>query len=157
MSTETLMAITKIPKLTFLELQHIAEMPPATFSTISNVKKLERLSLFGSRPIDKDDLVNLSKLTKLKKLSLSSTPVDNNCIPAILSIKCPKIDLNHTRITDSGLSQLENLKTLKELGLSVNKNLTVEAIKKFRDKRKDCKVKVYDTFGIEQAIGGSPE
>jgi len=93
---------------------------------LSKLTKLKTLSMGGTKVTN---LTPLSKLTKLKTLSLRDTKV-TNLTPLSKLTKLKWLDLSNTKVTNlTPLSKLTKLKRLYLLGTNVSKS-QVAALKK---------------------------
>ncbi len=86
-------------------------------SRLAANKKIYWLGLMHTKGYSKAGLAHFQH-TSLKKLYLSSSPVDDSWTPILASLPVETLSIRNTRVTDKGLENLTRSKTLKFLFLN---------------------------------------
>ena len=95
-----------------------AERADAGLACIGEFRKLETLTLFGTRVSD-SSAANLSRLTNLRDLVLGKTGLTDNGAACLRDMtKLERLELQTTNIDDAGLRNLTDMDDLKVLALN---------------------------------------
>jgi len=106
---------------------------PKVLAAITALTDLEELSLFGAYLTTDEDLRALTKLKKLRSLSVAHTNTTDKGVAYLMQIpSLVLIDLQDTQVTDKGLDILASNSNLKYVILYGCKNITVEGVRRLK-------------------------
>ena len=95
---------------------------------------------FTNADLTSKDFKRLSEISKLDRLSLHGTIISDEGLDALLKIKSlNELELSSTKITDTGLKKLAKIATLKKLFLH-DTLVTKQGVKAFHKRLPDCEV-----------------
>ena len=112
----------QIPRLEsvkgLVELDIVAPLNGRDLEAIGKMTHLERLNLPNELTVNVAGARELARLTNLKSLRLYSVDIDDTAFAELRTlVRLEELDLSHTRITDEGLTVIENMPHLKTLEL----------------------------------------
>ncbi|MGE0261341.1 MAG: protein kinase [Candidatus Obscuribacterales bacterium] len=124
-------SLAALPKLSFLQLRMIFNLPPGFARALSKSKSLQNLTLDFSKPVSARDIEALADCPGLHSLRLTGVEsVDDSFIPSLKMLKVARLVIDDTRISDDGLKELASLKSLKNIQVTVRSDGEIEAGKK---------------------------
>jgi hypothetical protein len=113
-------ALTRLPKLRELELGRLVTLDDSVFSLLATMTQLESLNL-EQAGVTGSEIELLSRLPKLKELSLVGTKVDDTAMEKLAKMtQLDSLDISYTKVTDAGLKHVGSLPNLRILGASGN-------------------------------------
>ncbi len=116
MTDAGLLAIAGLPRLNRVFLNK--QVGDVGLKNLSMSKSLKTLDLTGAQ-ITSRGVAALAELKSLQELSLSETPVGNECLPSLARLEDLRmLDLSDTQVTSEGLEPLARLHKLEVIALS---------------------------------------
>jgi Leucine Rich repeat len=134
----------------------LAKLRGLNFLTELDLARLDRFRepRFGSsfRPLSDACLVHLRALPRLEDLTLAGNLITDTGLAEIAQIKTlKKVDLEATGVSDAGLVHLEGMKNLEVVRLGATR-VTKEGIAQLRMVRPDLKVELESDPIVEEAV-----
>lgn len=137
--------LASIPSLEHLQLRFMI-LPEKTTEILSTSKSIRSLDFGHSRSFTGEDIANLAKIKKLKRLSLADIGLKDSWLEPFTKSNLKRLEIHENKITDKGLRILARVKTLRRLKITADENITEAGFKDFQSKRPECKI---------QRVGGS--
>jgi len=131
LTIEGIESLAALPKLSFLQLRMIFNLPAGFARALSKSKSLQSLTLDFCRPVSARDIEALAACPKLRSLRLTGIDaVDDSFIPSLRKLKLSRLVIDDTKISDAGLEELASLKSLKNIQVTVRSPGEIEASKR---------------------------
>lgn len=121
-----LLALARSGRLTSLSIyggldQHAVE-------SLAAFPQLEQLTLRVDKAVPQSSYAFLSKLSKLKRLDLATTTIDDEGLRSLQGCReLTELDLSYTKVSDAGLASLSRLKALRRVRLRATDITSVAA------------------------------
>ncbi len=133
--------LSKLTELEVIDLEDSPLLGSRLFHELSQLPKLRILSLWGSHVTDASFQDTLP-MPSLEEMHLSSTDITDEALNVIAS-QCPNLRIlsivEMSRITDDGVRQLTQLKSLEHLVI-VDSHISAEAARSLQDAMPHCRI-----------------
>jgi hypothetical protein len=130
-----------LPHLEHLKFRNM-RLPEGAIAALAP-SSLFSLDLGWAQGLTTKDFREMACLKSLKNVELACAElVDDEDARLIARLPLVSLKIEGTRITDKGLMDIASMKTLKVLRIAPSKHLSVDAIERFRQLRRDCTVEV---------------
>lgn len=133
----------KFPTLLKLRVSHLP-FTDANSELFTKLQNTQVVNVSSTKITDKT-LTILGNLPKLREVVLSGNQITDNGIEALShSRSLELLFASDTNLTDTSLKHLGKIRTLRQLNIYQCRNMTLDAIAKFRREHPQCKIEAID-------------